>query len=155
MWPHILPTANIALLCRPVTAFTQINMKCSLIIPIESMKGLCIYDISRWNFHYSCTAEGTKENKGTADVVVNKSVWEIHHLSLWGSAVHLPSCSSLSLTRISVWVSQTPPSLRPGDSSCGRERTWRGKMCTFACSLFMVKTKVQKKMACQRSKALL
>lgn len=67
--------------------------------------------------------------KGKADSAVSESVWEIHHLSLRGSAVTLSSSSSLSLTLISIWVSHILLILGPlwQQQQQKRKRIWRGK----------------------------
>lgn len=80
--------------------------------------------------------------KGKTDSAVSESVWEIHRLSLWGSAVTLSSSSSLSLTLISIWVSHILPILGPlWQQQLKRKRIWRGKTCVY--SIFTYKATVE------------
>lgn len=113
---------------------------CTSVVIVE---GLCSHHMPVRKFNTNFTTEGTKENKRKADPVVSKSVWEIHHLSLWGSAVRLWSCSSLSLTLISIWVSHILPFPRPlWQQWLWKERILRGR--TWVYSLFMLKATVEK-----------
>ncbi len=68
---------------------------------------------------------------GKADSAVSESVWEIHHLSLWGSAVTLSFPSSLSLTLVSIWVSHILPVLGPLCS--WKERGFEEERCVCVC----------------------